>query len=111
MLVRMAGRSPLRRLFDTVERAVGSPLERATHSERFADIVAVAKGVQAGGRGLYQRVTADALHRANLPAWSDVARMSRQIARLERRLADLTHELEQTREVLDGEERPAAVRH
>jgi hypothetical protein len=106
----VAGRSPIRRVFDTAERTVGAPLERATHSERFADAVAVATALRAAGRGLYQRFTADALHRANLPAWSDLAKVSRQIARLERRLADLTHELERTREpVEDGQTEPPAV--
>jgi hypothetical protein len=108
----VAGRSFVRRVFDTAERAVGEPLERATHSDRFADIVAVATALQASGRGLYQRITADALHRANLPAWSDLAKVSRQIARLERRLADLAHELERARELLEEEQtEPTAATH
>jgi hypothetical protein len=106
-------RSPLRRAFDTVERALGGPLERLTHSEEFADAVAVVQAVEAGGRALYQRVTADALHRINVPAWSDVARLQRQLARLERRLADLSRELERSHAPLevDGSHEQAPPAH
>lgn len=90
----MSRRSPLRRVFDTVERAVGGRLERLTRSDEFADGVAIVKAVEAAGRGIYRRVTAEALHRINVPAWSDLVGLQRQISRLERRFADLSHELE-----------------
>ena len=113
----MSRRSPLRRVFDTVERAVGGPLERLTRSDEFADGVAIAKAVEAAGRGIYQRVTAEALHRINVPAWSDVVRLQREISRLERRLADLSHELECSMLLEPGADRAhdetpaAAARH
>lgn len=87
--------------FVTVERAVGSRLESATRSEEFAELATLLSRLCSGGRRLYLRSTADALHRANLPARSDLLSLTDQVTALERRLDDLALELERQ----SGEER------
>jgi hypothetical protein len=87
--------------FVTLERAVGSRLESATRSEEFAELATRLSRVYTAGRRLYLRSTADALHRANLPARSDLVALAEQATALERRLADLALELERR----SGEER------
>ena len=76
------------------ERAVGQPLEAVTHSDAFAQAVSLALTLGGELRRRYRGVTAGVLHRANLPAWSDLVRISRQLASLERRLSDLSVSLE-----------------
>jgi hypothetical protein len=73
---------------------VGTRLETATRSEEFADLLTRLSRINAGLRALYLRVTANALHRGNLPAWSDLRSLSERLTALERRVADLTLELE-----------------
>jgi hypothetical protein len=80
--------------FAGVERAVGSRLETAARSEEFAELLTRVSRMSAGLRRVYLRTTADTLHRANLPAWSDVRALADQVTALERRVADLTLELE-----------------
>ena len=87
-------RPPWWPLFIAVERALGEPLERATRSDEFADVVTRAAGIGAKLRKSYEKVTADVLHRYNLPAWSDVRLLTDQLTGLERRVADLGLELE-----------------
>ena len=81
-------------LFIAAERAVGSRLERATRSEEFARAVTALAKVESALRSAYLRATADQLHRANLPAWSDLRRLSEQVTALERRVADLAIKIE-----------------
>ncbi len=83
--------------FIAVERAVGRRLEGATRSDEFADALTRAAKLARGLRTAYLSATADALHRANLPAWSDMRDLAEQVTGLERRLADLTLELERDR--------------
>ncbi len=85
-------------LFIAVERALGERVERATRSDEFADLLTRAATVGSGVRAAYERATADALHRANLPAWSDVRDLAEQMTGLERRVADLALELERYRD-------------
>jgi hypothetical protein len=80
--------------FASVERAVGGRLETAARSEEFAELLTRVTRMSTGLRRLYRRVTADALYRANLPSWSDVRALTEQVTALERRVADLTLELE-----------------
>jgi hypothetical protein len=81
-----------------VERALGARLERATRSDEFAGLVTGAATIGAGLRSAYERATAGALHRANLPAWSDLRVLAEQMTGLERRVADLALELERRRD-------------
>lgn len=87
-------RPPWWPLFVSLERALGEPVERATRSDEFADLLTRAATFAAWVRTAYEKATADALHRANLPAWSDLRVLADQITGLERRVADLALELE-----------------
>lgn len=95
-----------RPLFDWVERAAGERLEGATRSDEFADFVTFAKRTEAAARRLYLDLTAGALHRANIPAWSDLLRLSEQVAGLERRVRDLSLELERGSKRRSSRRRP-----
>jgi hypothetical protein len=100
-------RPPWWPLFISLERALGEPLERATRSDEFADLLTKAASLGAWGRAAYEKATADALHRANLPAWSDVRALAEQMTDLERRVGDLALELERRR---SGAPRPRSSR-
>jgi hypothetical protein len=90
--------SPLwRRAFDTVERAVGPPLERGMTSSEFARSVALARRLRrAVGRGV-DSAGSWALHQVALPSHEDVRRLRRQLARVERELGALRRELDEKR--------------
>ncbi len=94
----MAGQRPLwRRAFDTAERVVGAPLEAAVRTDVFADVVTLAFAVRRRAGREVERQSRRALHRVNLPAASDLRRISQQLAVLERQMRSLSHELEDMR--------------
>jgi hypothetical protein len=89
--------SLLRTAVDTVEPAIGRPLERLTASREFAVTIAVARRLR---RSLGQRVDAVAsrtLHQAALPSHADVRRLQRQLAAIERQVSALQRELDEDR--------------
>ena len=95
----MAVQPPLwRKAFDTAERAVGGPLETVVRTETFADAVALVVAVRRRVGQEVERQSRRALHRVNLPAASDMRRISQQLAVLERQVRSLSHELEDMRE-------------
>jgi hypothetical protein len=83
-----------RRAFDTVERSVGPQLEQVVQTEQFADVTAVVARLQGELQRRTERVMRRGWHFWNLPAGSDIKRMSEQLASLERRVRDLTKQLE-----------------
>jgi polyhydroxyalkanoate synthesis regulator phasin len=83
-----------KRVFDTVERSIGRPLEELVQQERFADAIMLANRLNAAGRRTFERNTRRALHLMNLPAGSDVKRLHEQIWALEREVRDLNKRLE-----------------
>lgn len=88
----MADRPRWRRAFDRAERAVGEPLEELTSTEGFAAALARIAALRRELRRRVRGVTASVLHLANLPAQSDVARLSRQLASLEHQVRELRAE-------------------
>lgn len=80
----MAGKPLWRRAYDSVERPVGSRLENAVQTDLFADVAGLVVRGRAGLSRRVERTTRHALHRANLPAASDVARLREQVSSLER---------------------------
>src|SRR3954452_23084062 len=77
-----------------MERAVGGPVEAAVHSDAYFDVVAE---FNRGTRRLtdaMEGVSKRALHLLNLPAGTDIRRVREQLARMDRRLAELTKQLE-----------------
>lgn len=83
-----------RRTFNRVERVVGERLEDLTATDGFARTLATGADLQRGVRRRVEGVTSSALHLANLPARSDISRLSRQVTALQKQLGDLTAELE-----------------
>jgi flagellar motility protein MotE (MotC chaperone) len=86
-----------------VERAIAPGLESAARSEGFADIATIAMRMQAEAARRTERAMRRALHLWNLPAGSDVKRVSEQIASLERRVRDLAKRVEELAEELHGQ--------
>jgi len=91
----MAARRPLwRTLFDHAERGVGVPLETVVRSEPFFDVLAIGTRLRRGAAVRIERLSRRGLHLLNLPAGSDIRRVNDQLARLDRRVRDLSKQLE-----------------
>jgi len=91
----MATGKPLwRQAFDSMERRVAGPTETAVRSDLFNDAVALTFRVQRRLGREVERRSRRALHSINLPAASDIKRVSDQVATLERQVRSLQRELE-----------------
>ncbi len=84
-----------KRLFDGLDRTVGSRVNDFARSEDFATIAALGRRAQTKVEQLSEQATRRVLHSLNLPAASDMNRLLRQIALLEREIRDLRKEIEQ----------------
>jgi hypothetical protein len=84
-----------KRLFDSVDRTVGSRLNTLAQSEDVATLAALGHRAQSKLGQLSEQASRRVLHSLNLPAGSDMNRLLRQIALLEREVRDLRKELEQ----------------
>jgi hypothetical protein len=82
------------RLVLRAERAIGGPVEAAVRSDVYFDAVATLNKTAARVSGTVEGVSMRGWHLLNLPAGSDVRRMREQLARMDRRLVQLTKELE-----------------
>ncbi len=80
-----------------LERAIGEPLESALHSDVYFDLVAELTRARARTGRTLEGGSRRLLHLLNLPAGSDVRRVREQLGRMERRLAQLSKELEDAR--------------
>ena len=76
-----------------VERAIGEPIESAVRSETYFDVVSKTTRVRRTVVGTAEGVSRRCLHLLNLPAGSDIRSMRQQLARMERRLNQLSHEV------------------
>jgi hypothetical protein len=89
----MPGDQPLwLRLVLKVERAVGRPVESAVRSDTYFDIVSTTTRVRRRAVGVAEGASRRCLHMLNLPAGTDIRRMRQQLARMERRLNELSSE-------------------
>ncbi len=88
-----------------VERAVGEPLEAVLHSDTYFDLVTDLVRARKSYERRVEEVSRRLLHLLNLPAGSDIRRVREQLARIERRVTELSRELEQLE--TDGPKRPA----
>lgn len=96
-------RSPLwYRMYERAERAVAPRLEAGVRTGMFASALAI--GTKAGAElsrrgsqlgGYLGAVSARGLHLVNLPAAADVTRLRAEIRDLDRRVRDLTRQLDQ----------------
>src|SRR4051812_21908644 len=80
------------------ERAVGTRLESAVHSDAYFDLVTGVNRSRARVTGAVEGVSRRVLPLANLPAGTDIRRVREQLARMERRLVEVSKELEEQRE-------------
>jgi hypothetical protein len=87
-------RSLFRQYFDSLERSVGRPLESGVETDAFQDSLAAVTRLQAAIQARLERASGDLLHMFNLPAHSDMKRLSEQVSRLDKQVRDLCLELE-----------------
>src|SRR4051812_25464719 len=78
-----------------VERAVGDPVEAAVRTEAYFDLMTTATRTTKAAKRTVAGVSTRALHLLNLPAGTDVQRMREQLARMERRLNQLSEDVEE----------------
>lgn len=81
-----------------LERAVGEPIESAVRTDTYFDLVTRATRATKQVRRTVVGTSTRVLHLFNLPADSDVRRMREQLARMERRLNQLSEDVSE----LDG---------
>jgi hypothetical protein len=77
------GKPTWRRVFDSVERAIGEPLENAAGSSTYVDVMVRGMKLQRAVGGAVGRVAGGAVNAAlrvaNLPTRNDIAKLSRQV--------------------------------
>jgi hypothetical protein len=90
----MPGDQPLwLRAVVALERAVGQPVEAVVRSDTYFDLVSKTTRVRRKAVGVAEGVSRRCLHTLNLPAGTDIRRMRHQLARMERRLNQLSDEV------------------
>ena len=88
----MAASSPLwLRVVLRAERTIGAPAEAAVRSDAYFDVVAQVNKTTARLSGAVEGVSKRGWHLLNLPAGSDIRRLRQQLARMERRLDQLSN--------------------
>jgi hypothetical protein len=116
----MAERKPLWRVaFDAAERRVGPAAEAFVRTDTFADVVGAVSRINHRNRLRAEALLRDGWHRLNLPAGTDVRRLSDQVTKLERRVRDLQDQLDaakrqptnppRNKETTNGQPRRAAA--
>lgn len=91
-----------RKAYDAVERPVGSRLEQVVQTEQFADAAGLALRLRAEVNRRIERTTRSLLHRVNLPAATDVARLREQVSDLHRTVRRLDDVLREERAQLQS---------
>jgi hypothetical protein len=89
-----------------VERTVGEPIEAAVRSETYFDLISTTTRVRRKVEGAAEGVSRRCLHLLNLPAGSDIRRLRQQLARMERRLDQMSDDVAE----LDESEPRSGVR-
>ncbi|WP_156869657.1 hypothetical protein [Sporichthya polymorpha] len=90
----MAGKPTWRRGVDAVEGALSPVAGHVVRNETFALSVAVVARTRRGLAARAERMSRQGLHLLNLPAGSDINRLLRSIASLEREVRELAKQLE-----------------
>jgi hypothetical protein len=85
-----------------VERAIGAPIESAVRSDRYFGVVSTTTRARRKAQGAAEGVSRRALHVLNLPAGSDIRGMRQQLARMERRMNQLSEEVGELDESADA---------
>jgi hypothetical protein len=89
-----------------LERAIGEPVEAAVRTDTYFDAITKLNRARRKAGGMVEGVTRRAWHTLNLPAGTDVRRMREQLARVERRVTQLSEEVS---EVTDDDGRRTRV--
>ena len=76
-----------------LERAIGEPIESAVRSDQYFDLVSTTTRLRRKVTGTAEGVSRRCLHLLNLPAGSDIRNLRHQLARMERRLNQLSYEV------------------
>ena len=79
-----------------LERTIGEPLESALHSDTYFDLVTEMLRVRARTGRTLEGISRRMLHLLNLPAGSDIRRVREQLARVERHLATLSKDVNES---------------
>src|ERR671921_1575927 len=87
-----------RKAFDAVERRIAGPVESGVRTDVFNDAMTVAFRARRELKGAIEKQTRRALHLANMPAATDVKRLSEQVAALHREIRALQRELDRRSE-------------
>jgi hypothetical protein len=87
-----------------LERAIGEPIESAVRSDTYFDVVSTTTRVRRKVAGTAEGVSRRCLHLLNLPAGSDIRGMRQQLARMERRLNQLSQDVAEWDEDGSGQE-------
>jgi polyhydroxyalkanoate synthesis regulator phasin len=82
-----------KRLFDTLDRTVGTRVNELAQSEEVAALTVLGHRSRTGLAHFTEHTSRRVLHALNLPAGSDVNRLLSHIASLEREVRDLRNEL------------------
>lgn len=77
-----------------LERTIGEPLESALHSDTYFDLITETLRLRSRTGRTLEGVSRRTLHLLNLPAGSDIRRVREQLGRVERRLAELSKDLD-----------------
>jgi hypothetical protein len=89
-----------------MERAIGEPIESAVRSDTYFDVISATTRVRRKVLGTAEGVSKRCLHLLNLPAGSDIRGIRQQLARMERRINQLSHDVAE----LDEDESGPGVR-
>ena len=79
---------------DSADRVLGPASEQLVRTEAFADVIGLVSRMRYLSLKRTERMLRQQWHLWNLPAATDVRRLSEQVASLERQVRDLTRELE-----------------
>jgi hypothetical protein len=82
---------------------LGSRVEQAVHSDAYFDLVTELNRTKALLTATVEGFSKRIWHLANLPAGTDVRRVRAQLARMERRIVELSKELDEQREAVGKE--------
>jgi hypothetical protein len=80
-----------------LERTIGGPVESAVHSDTYFDLLAEVNRAKRRVTNTTESISKRVLHLANLPAGTDIRRVREQLAGVERRLIQLSKELDEQR--------------
>jgi polyhydroxyalkanoate synthesis regulator phasin len=104
-----------KRAFDLAEKAIAPRLEAAVRTEQFAETASALTKLQKNSKKQISAAGQQTMHAWNIPTAIDVAKLSAQIVELERRVRDLSKQLDAVLEAtssltISAPAKPAATR-